>query len=66
MAIEIVDLPIKSMVMFHSYINVYWRVPLVERKLILKRLIAEFVIGLQEAYHLLALKWSMIYNTQPT
>ena len=54
MAIEIVDLPIKSMVMFHSYINVYWRVPLVERKLILKRLIAEFVIGLQEVYHLLA------------
>ena len=26
MAIEIVELPIKSMVIFHSYVNVYQRV----------------------------------------
>jgi hypothetical protein len=28
MAIEIVDLPIHSMVIFHSYVNVYQRVPI--------------------------------------
>ena len=28
MAIEIVDLPMNSMVIFHSYVNVYQRVPL--------------------------------------
>ena len=27
MAIEIVDFPINSMVIFHSYVNVYQRVP---------------------------------------
>ena len=27
MVIEIVDLPINSMVIFHSYVNVYQRVP---------------------------------------
>ena len=26
--VEIVDLPINSMVIFHSYVNVYQRVPL--------------------------------------
>jgi hypothetical protein len=30
MAIEIVDLPINSMVIFHSYVNVYQRVESIE------------------------------------
>ena len=29
MAIEIVDLPLNSMVIFHSYVNVYQRVPII-------------------------------------
>ena len=34
-AIEIVDLPIKSMVIFHSYVNVYQRVEPVAKMIII-------------------------------